>query len=350
MATANTADYSTTTVANGLYYPLSSNPAGYLTSAPVTSVAGRTGAVTLAVADVSGAAPLASPTFSGTPSLPTGTIAVTQTAGNNTTAVATTAFVTAAVPAFATFTTPGVNSTNTIVSPRVAMDYLMHPGRTEWLKFGSGATSGTGASVTAPVSTRSAEMVGPNVGVAGYAMAVWDTSFSGWGMFGMTRGVNMGARAWNKPVWASGRGQIGFYGDNNYNGDAHSTIRVSVGGKSSVGSGPISVNDAGFGWLVPGVGNALQLQVSKGDSSALTTVTSSFTPVAKQVFDWKMHSDGAGNVTLWINDNVVATTTAGPTTATAEAYNFYFEMVEQTASTATRIVWESLNSRVWWGV
>jgi hypothetical protein len=169
-------------------------------------------------------------------------------------------------------------------------------------------------------------------------------------MLGMTRGVNMGSRAWNKPVWASGRGQIGFYGDNNYNGDAHSTIRVSVGGKSSVGSGPISVNDAGFGWLVPGVGNALQLQVSKGDSSALTTVTSSFTPVAKQVFDWKMHSDGAGNVTLWINDNVVATTTAGPTTATAEAFNFYFEMVEQTASTATRIIWESLNSRVWWGV
>jgi hypothetical protein len=116
MATATAADYSTTTVANGLYYPLSSNPAGYLTSAPVTSVAGRTGAITLAVADVSGAAPLASPTFTGTvtipagasisgfaplasptftgtPTLPTGTIAVTQTAGNNTTAVATTAFV-----------------------------------------------------------------------------------------------------------------------------------------------------------------------------------------------------------------------------------------------------------------
>jgi hypothetical protein len=45
---------------------------GYLTSAPVTSVAGRTGAVTLAVADVSGAAPLASPTFTGTVTIPTG--------------------------------------------------------------------------------------------------------------------------------------------------------------------------------------------------------------------------------------------------------------------------------------
>jgi hypothetical protein len=98
MSTATAADYSTTTAANGLYYPLSSNPAGYLTTAPVTSVAGRTGAITLAVADVSGAAALASPSFSGTPSLPTGTIATTQSPGNNTTAVATTAFVTAAIP------------------------------------------------------------------------------------------------------------------------------------------------------------------------------------------------------------------------------------------------------------
>ena len=54
MATATAADYSTTTVANGLYYPLTGNPSGFLTSAPVTSVAGRTGAVTLSNTDISG--------------------------------------------------------------------------------------------------------------------------------------------------------------------------------------------------------------------------------------------------------------------------------------------------------
>jgi hypothetical protein len=58
MATATAADYSTTSAANLLYYPLSSNPAGYLTTAPVTSVAGRTGAITLAVGDVSNAVSL----------------------------------------------------------------------------------------------------------------------------------------------------------------------------------------------------------------------------------------------------------------------------------------------------
>jgi hypothetical protein len=53
----------------------------------VTSVAGRTGDVTLAVADVSGAAPLASPALTGTPTAPTAATVV------NSTQVATTAFV-----------------------------------------------------------------------------------------------------------------------------------------------------------------------------------------------------------------------------------------------------------------
>jgi len=46
--------YLTTASAATSYYPLSGNPSGFLTSAPVTSVAGRTGAITLANTDVSG--------------------------------------------------------------------------------------------------------------------------------------------------------------------------------------------------------------------------------------------------------------------------------------------------------
>ncbi len=68
------------------------NAKGYITAltAPVTSVAGKTGAVTLVVADVAGAAPLASPPFTGVPTAPT------AAPGTNTTQIATTAFVTAA--------------------------------------------------------------------------------------------------------------------------------------------------------------------------------------------------------------------------------------------------------------
>ena len=94
----------------------------------------------------------------------------------------------------------------------------------------------------------------------------------------------------------------------------------------------------------------MQLVVSIGNGSAITSVTSSFTPTARTIFDWKIYSDGTGNVTLYINDSQVATTASGPSTATSENYNFYFEMVEQTASAATKIAWESVNARAWVGV
>lgn len=86
--TPATAD-STTKIATTAYVKAQ----GYLTSVPVTSVAGKTGAVTLVVGDVSGAAPLASPALTGTPTAPTATTAT------NSTQIATTAFVQAVVSA-----------------------------------------------------------------------------------------------------------------------------------------------------------------------------------------------------------------------------------------------------------
>jgi hypothetical protein len=314
----------------------------YLTTATASSTY-------FTIASAANKADLASPTFTGTPTLPTGTIATTQSPGNNTTALATTAFVTAAVPAIATFTTPTPTSTTTTVSPRVAMDYIMHPGRVDLYGGGYGVTSGTGASASVSAGTnRTHEIVGPNTGVAGYAGYYFDETYLSYGMYGFTRGAGLIQRAWNKAIWASGRCFIGGATVTTFNGDANSTIRVSVGGKASTAGGDLSASEPGFGWKIPGMGSAMQLQVSNG--SAVTTVTSSFTPVARQVFDWKTHSDGAGNVTLWINDSQVATTTGGPSTSTPEDYNYYFEQVQQTSAAATRIALYSLNPRVWWGV
>jgi hypothetical protein len=51
--------YITSATATASFYPLSGNPSGFLTSAPVTSVAGRTGAITLSNTDISGLGSLA---------------------------------------------------------------------------------------------------------------------------------------------------------------------------------------------------------------------------------------------------------------------------------------------------
>jgi hypothetical protein len=305
MATATAADYSTTTAANGLYYPLSSNPAGYLTSAPVTSVAGRTGAVTLAVADVSGAAPLASPTFSGTPSLPTGTTAVTQTAGNNTTALATTAFVTAAVPAFATLTEARqFSNTTKVLSPSLAMWSMMssdivyiqrnaftvtNVGSVQYVAAGAISTE-TRLAAAAASSSR-ARTFGPSQVDQSYSMTVRANPYQ--------------ALNFSRPTYLAGRSHT-------YNiTDPVLTMAFYYGKAEADGVGDLTRR--GIGWKVTGGSGSRFLTLQVHNGTTLTSVTSSYAVVGGTAFDWDIISDGAGNVTLYVNGASVATSSAGPT-------------------------------------
>jgi hypothetical protein len=310
MATATAADYSTTTVANGLYYPLSSNPAGYLTSAPVTSVAGRTGAITLAVADVSGAAPLASPTFTGTPSLPTGTIGVTQTAGNNTTALATTAFVTSAVPALATDSQARQGLSETVASaPYDVISAMMTPGYRPNLVWAT-TSSGTGASVGNAASAYQ-QIVGPNAGVAGYAIA-YTTQF-----LGLSAGFSDTVLRFNKPIRLSGLPPTNY----------------------------ADPSSPAIGWKkIGGASSVFQLMVHNG--TTLTTVNSSVTLTNGISTDWEIRSDGAGNVQLYLNGTLAASTSAGPSGVQANIA-CVFQMVGQTASAAARLVLNATYTKLW---
>jgi hypothetical protein len=127
--TALTAD-SSTTIATTAFVKAQ----GYLTSAPVTSVAGRTGAITLAVADVSGAAALASPALTGTPTAPTATVST------NTTQVATTAYVVGQAGS----ATPIVDGTATVgTSLLYARQDHVHPTDTSRAPLASPTFTGT---------------------------------------------------------------------------------------------------------------------------------------------------------------------------------------------------------------
>jgi hypothetical protein len=305
MATATAADYSTTTVANGLYYPLSSNPAGYLTTAPVTSVAGRTGAVTLAVADVSGAAAIDSQAFTGTPSLPTGTIGVTQTAGNNTTALATTAFVTAAVPAFATAAQArAFTSTTTAINPRqliwaMLSQDVVYVNRQQFTFTNVGTISytisGSIGTVTRP-------------GTAGACSS--RARIFGVSQVDQTDNQEVKTNPKNHSNYSlrkifSGRSRVEIITDTNF------TWAWYHGKAEADGVGDLTRR--GFGWkMIGGAGSRfLLLQVHNG--TTLTSVTSSYAVTANVAFDWDIESDGAGNVTLYVNGTSVATSSAGPT-------------------------------------
>jgi hypothetical protein len=313
----------------------------YLTTASASSTY-------FTIANAANKADLASPTFTGTPSLPTGTTGVTQTAGNNTTALATTAFVQQEVPAFGV--QADINeplSSTKAASIENVREMLLSPAYQMFYQgLGVNGTSGAGAAVNAN-SGRWKEYVGPNSGVAGHAKGVFDTNSSSIGFAGYQRGANLTSRNWSKKVWMAGRCMIGHFSLTTYNGSANSFARISLGGYTAIGAGDMSSGNRGIGWKLQGGGSsALELQVSNG--TTVTTVTSSFTPTLKQVFDWEIYSDGAGNVTLFVNDSQVATTTAGPTgTATS---GLYMEGIDATASSTAPFILNNLGTKIYYGI
>ena len=419
MATATAADYSTTAQAAALYYPLTGNPSGFLTSVPpptltnLTSdiswdgsantgrlliagvndigggqtearlnfvsgvptqpatgdfwtngtdffyresgstktiasqsyvsatyqtLAGMSSYLTTAsaaatyftIASAANKADLASPTFTGTPTLPTGTIATTQSPGNNTTALATTAFVTAAVPAFgATVDINSPSSTTKAASIANVRDMMLSPGF-QLLYLGVGV-SGTALSGYYNSQGGRYKQYQNSATSGSYGQFTFDTNGASIGYVGYTRGDSANVHNWSKKIWLSGRCMIGTWNTGG-NGDANSIARINLGGKNSFGSGNLSSSLRGIGWNVAGGGSAvMNLQVSNG--STVTTVASSFTPTLRQAFDWTLYSDGSGNVTLYINDSQVATTSAGPTGT--QSNGLYLEGVDAIgASTA----------------
>jgi hypothetical protein len=89
---------------------------------------------------------------------------------------------------------------------------------------------------------------------------------------------------------------------------ANAVHRFTFGKLNTTGVGDLAVK--GFGFRVDGTG-AVELQVHDGTN--LANVTSSFTPTSAISFDAVIESVGNGTVNLYINDSLVATSSAGGT-------------------------------------
>jgi hypothetical protein len=288
-------------------------------------------------------APLASPAFTGTPSLPTGTTAVTQSAGNNTTAVATTAFVQQEVPAASTTAAGKVelatrlevvepSSSTLAVSPMRVLDVVMSPGYVQIAQNNgnvSTGTVGTGAGVFTTSMTR--VCLGPNASVAGSSYYRPQTN-GGVAQF-YAKGINNASINFSKPFWMSGRSLY----DDTHRGDANNTSRVTVG-KSGTTIGALT--QKGIGWQKVG-GLATNFFLLAHNGTTLTSVDTNTSLNSLGItggvpFDWSIYSDGSGNVTMFINDVQVATTSAGPTGYSLGS-SVWQEEVDQSASAATRM-------------
>jgi hypothetical protein len=191
---------------------------------------------------------------------------------------------------------------------------------------GSGASGGSSAA--ASVARESYTNAISSAGRSGYYFGKTDVSpgytNSNW------RIIN-----WSKKVILSGRSMMGSTDySTNYNGDANTTCRIFLGGRAATyTTGSITQKGISL-YKVGGNSSAVQLQVHNGTNAA--TVASSFTPATGEAFSWTLYSDGAGNVTLYINGSSVATSSAGPTGNSTAYYTMYGEQVEATASAAVR--------------
>ena len=313
---------------------------------------------------------LASPSLTGTP------LSTTAAVDTNTTQIATTAFVVAqagsATPAAlgtaavgtslryaradhvhptafaATSDVNGPSSTTLTTSPKNVVDMLLHAGYNLFYQgAGSTSTSGAGSAIYG-YGGRWKEYVSPNAGTAGYALGVYDTEQVSYGYTAYSRSAAISLHDWTKKIWISGRCMIGHPTiSTTYDGDANTFARISLGGYTAFGAGDMSSAQRGVGFKVAGGGSAaMQLVVTNG--TTVTSVTSSFTPTLRQVFDWKIYSDGAGNVTLFINDSQVATTTAGP--STTGSFGLYMEGVDTTASSTRALIMENFGTKIYHGV
>jgi hypothetical protein len=297
----------------------------YLTTATASSTY-------FTIASAANKADLASPTFTGTPSLPTGTIGVTQSPGNNTTALATTAFVTAAVPAFAT-TAQVVTATSTTTSLAPGnQGFLLTNPRLQTLAFiNSSALSGSGANTTTNPQTFSRQVYLSSlaIGRAAFSFGAIGTANAGFG----TSTAKADQVDFSKKVWIAGYACMGWTGSPSYLGDANTICRISLGGYSTSTTGNMTLKGIGLK-KVGGVASTVSLTVHNG--TTLTDVASSVTVPDGGGIHWQIYSDGTGNVTLYINGTQAATTTAGPTTATASGQACYREQVEAVATPGVR--------------
>ena len=360
---------------------------GYLTTNAVTSVAGRTGAITLAVADVSGAAPLASPSLTGTP------LSVTAAVSTNTTQIATTAFVVGQVGT----ATPLINGTAAVgTSLLYARQDHVHPTDTTRAALASPTFTGTpslptgttaitqtaGDNTTALATTAFVMAAVPAVASLTEARQFTNTTKAMspldvlWSMqsqdcmdiirsgFAYT---TTGTPQFNEIGYVSTRSRLNATGASSVMCRPFGTSQVDqvvpylfrenpssailfnlktyISGRAgnSIVLSDATLNQAvwfgklendpngdlirrGFGWAWSGGAGSRFVNLVVHNGTTLTTVPSSYAVTQNIGFDWDLYSDGTGNVTLYINGVSRATSSAGPTSyQSAGAYGWYRE-------------------------
>jgi hypothetical protein len=244
-------------------------------------------------------APLASAALTGVPTAPT------ATAGTNTTQLATTAFVTAAVPALAT-TQDSRQFTNDTkaMSPRDVLWSMLSQDFVD-ISGPSMTVTNTGTITSVQVGQLSRAIRPSNAGACSSRLRTFGPSQVDQTWTASSRPQPASFLNFSLRSIHSGRSTTSGVTDANY------TCAVYYGKAEADGVG--NLTRRGYGWKMVGGSGSRFLQLQAHNGTTLSSVTSSFAVTAGVAFDWDIESDGAGNVTLYVNGSSVATSTGGPT-------------------------------------
>lgn len=244
-------------------------------------------------------APLASPALTGTPTAPT------ATAGTNTTQLATTAFVAAAVPAVATSSQARTFTNNTTaMSPRQVLWSMLSQDFID-IAGPSMTVTNTGTITYVQVGQLSRVIRPGNAGACSSRIRTFGTSQVDQTWTASSRPQPASFLNFSLRSIHSGRSTTSGVADANY------TCAFYYGKAEADGVGDLIRR--GYGWKMVGGAGSRFLQLQAHNGTTLSSVTSSFAVTAGVAFDWDIESDGAGNVTLYVNGSSVATSTGGPT-------------------------------------
>ena len=242
---------------------------------------------------------------------------VTQSVGDNSTKLATTAFVTAAVPAFATNAQAVKGDSSTLVVNPTGLDAVNIS--TNTLRFfspaWSGATSGTGAGGATVFGNQ--RVYAPTTAI-GYAYRNHPATI-------MTR-----ANPETSAVNFSKRITWGFRTCKYNNSTSPDTICRIIFGKNT---GAIPGNPTTKAIGISFAGNGV-VKLIVNDGTTFRSFDTTFTPAYITLFDCVIISDGAGNVSLYINGTLQASTSLGPVGLGVNSFDHRIEC-ENTAVIAT---------------
>ena len=274
---------------------------GYITSSALTPyLTTATAASTyFTIASAANKADLASPALTGTPTAPT------ASPGTDTTQLATTAFVTAAVPALATLSDARQFTNDTkVMSPR---DVLWSMLSQDFINIDSGGMTATNTGTISAVQLgQLSRKIRPgNAGACSSRIRTFGPSQVDQTWTASSRAQPSSFLNFSLRSIHSGRSTTSGVTDANY------TCAVYYGKAEADGVG--NLTRRGYGWKMVGGAGSRFIELQAHNGTTLSSVTSSFAVTAGVAFDWDIESDGAGNVTLYVNGSSVAASTGGPT-------------------------------------